>query len=119
VFDIGSSALAASAGFGFDGAAKTIEMTTVSNDGAARYTIAGGLALTRGRYRVELAGMVAASETIDLEDVPVPENVGPADRPQPDVAAPLAGEDVPYHPFNAGFYWNRYWVVSTGLTASF
>lgn len=117
--DTGAGGVEISGGFGYDGAAKAIEMTSVSNDGAARYTLAGGLGLSRGRYRFEVAGLIAASQTIALENVPVPENVGAADRPQPDVAAPLAGEDVPYHPYNAGFYWNRYWVFSTGMTASF
>jgi long-subunit fatty acid transport protein len=119
LFDTKAGGIEASAGFGYDGAAKAIEMTSVSNDGAARLTLAGGLALTRGRYRFELAGLVAASQTIALENVPVPENIGPADRPQPDVGAPLAGEDVPYHPYNAGFYYNRYWVLSTGMVATF
>lgn len=119
LIDTGAGGLDLSAGFGYDGAAKAIEMTSVSNDGAARISMAAGLALVRGRYRFEVAGLIAASRTIALEDVPVPENVGAADRPQPDVGAPLAGEDVPYHPYNAGFYYNRYWVLSTGITASF
>lgn len=101
------------AGASYDGPAKPKNWTTISNDGAARYSGAAGMAIERGRYRVDIGAMLSVSDTITVAEAPTPFGDGEADQPTTD--APIGAG----HAFNAGTYVNNYWAVSLGLQAGF
>ncbi len=98
------------AGAGYDGPAKPKQWAVISNDGAARWSGSGGLAIERGRFRVDVGGFYASSDTVTVTDGPVSDS-GQAD--QPTTSAPFGG----VHAFNPGTYYNRYWIGSLGIQA--
>lgn len=122
--------LALRAGAAYDTAAAKEGWERVDMDGAARTTLAGGIAYTFGNARVDLGGGVVLEGARDVAecnptvtmmgcDGSGTETPGP-ERNHPDPVQPLQGAgNQTESPFNAGHYESGYVIFSLGLSTWF
>ncbi len=105
------------AGLSFETAAAPASWTRLGQGGAARYGAAAGVGLPVGaRVRLDLGVAALLTRARDVTNV---DRQGGQGRQQPDVSVPLYGPDLqPPHPFNAGRYESRYWILSLAGTVT-
>ena len=99
-------------------------------DGAARTTVAGGVAYQASRFRVDLAGgvVIEPDRTVpecnpDLTNPGCPPGSGMSgvnDREQPDPGQPSLSAGSQFQsPYNGGDYSSGYFMFSLGVTTWF
>ena len=123
-------AVVARAGIAHDTAAAPDSWRRVDVDGAARTTLAAGLAYRASRFRIDVAGGVvlegdrtveACEPNVGTEGCPPGSgDMAVDERESPDPIQPLAGANQQVQdPFNGGDYSSSYVMLSLGVTAWF
>lgn len=128
----GANPLLVRAGIAHDTAAAPNTWTRVDMDGAARTTIAGGLAYTvAGKWRIDAGGGIILEGDRTVDNTCNPTNMDPGcdgngletpvdDREFPDPIQPLEGQlNQKQNPYNAGDYSSGYLLFSLGVTTWF
>lgn len=128
---VGKNALSIRAGAAYDTKTAKASFNRVDLDSKPRMTLAGGVAYTFGRFRVEAGGGIVIEP-----DRVVPDNCQPTisvegcqgngeetrvpDRTRPDPVQPLSAPlNQIENPFNAGEYKSGYVLLHLGVTAWF
>jgi long-chain fatty acid transport protein len=129
---VGANPLELRAGVAHDTAAASNSWTRIDMDGAARTTIAGGVAYTvGGTWRLDAGGGLILEGDRTVNNSCNPTNMDPGcdgngietpvdDRDAPDPVQPLEGRlNQKQNPFNAGDYSSGYIMFSLGVTTWF
>jgi long-chain fatty acid transport protein len=103
------------AGVGYESAAAPASWAQLSVDGAERFIGTTGVGVELGGFRVDLGVGYIASPTRQVRGVTA---AGDA-LGQPNIQVPLAGDQGPRKPYNAGEYKVSYLIGSAGICASF
>jgi long-chain fatty acid transport protein len=129
---VGANALTVRAGAAYDTATAPDSWQRVDFDGKARTTLAGGLAWTMGRIRIDVGGGVSLEPDVTAAHCAGPDGDGPTvlepgcsadqdipvvDRTSPDPQQPKQGPlNQVESPFNSGTYESGYVLLHFGLT---
>ncbi len=104
-------------GVAYDTEASPTSRTTLSVDGGARFTLAGGIGVSFASMRLDLGLAHISSPRPVVHDQPLADPDDHTLRVQPDAPVPPLGPDEqPRHPINAGVYESSYSIVSAGIT---
>jgi len=128
---VGANKLTVRGGAAFDTAATPESWSRLGFDGAARVTLATGVAYDIGRYRIEFGGGIVLQPDRNVPDDCNPEVVDKgclgngeetpvAERERPDPVQPTVGGIDPIEaPYNAGVYKSGYVMLHFAVSARF